>query len=170
MQKKVQPEILYFKEDVTITNSKYPVLIYSNIFTESGETAADWLEKRFFFNHWKNSWRWGIYDFDHYHANTHEVLGVFNGTAALRLGGENGETIDLAVGSIVVIPAGVAHKCLSHSDDFAVVGAYPEGMEPEMNRVNEADPKEEDQNSDEVPCPKTDPLLGKEGGLRAIWK
>jgi len=170
MQKKVQPEILYFKEDLTIPNSKYPVLIYRNIFTESGEAAADWLEKRFLFNNWKNSWRWGIYDFTHYHANTHEVLGVFNGTATLRLGGENGETIDLAVGSIVVIPAGVGHKCLSHSDDFAVVGAYPEGMEPETNRVNEADPKKGDQNSDEVPCPKTDPLLGKEGGLRAIWK
>ena len=74
------------------------------------------------------------------------------------------------MGSILVIPAGVGHKCLSHSDDFGVVGASPEGIKADMNRVQETTPTNADHQTDEVPCPKTDPILEKEGGLLAIWK
>ena len=70
----------------------------------------------------------------------------------------------------MVIPAGVGQKCLSDSDDFTVVGAYPDGMEPNMNRVKKPGHSKADQNVDDVPRPQTDPLLGQQGGLCDIWK
>jgi uncharacterized protein YjlB len=65
-------------------------LLYRNAFSDRGNKGADWLEKKFAANNWTNSWRWGVYPFHHYHSNTHEVLGVFRGSALLHLGGEKG--------------------------------------------------------------------------------
>ena len=49
------------------------------------------------------------------------------GSAQVRFGGEDGELVGVTAGDVVVIPAGVAHACIEASDDFSVVGAYPDG-------------------------------------------
>jgi uncharacterized protein YjlB len=170
MPKNTQPETLYLKNNGSIPNSKYPVLLYRNIFSESGDTAAEWLEKRFAFNGWTNAWRWGIYNFHHYHSNTHEVLGVFQGSAQVQVGGENGEMIKLSVGDIIVIPAGVGHKCIASADHFSVVGAYPGGIEPDLNKGLEGELPAACENIDHTALPLTDPLLGATDGLPEIWK
>jgi uncharacterized protein YjlB len=170
MAKLPQPETLYFEDDGSIPNSNYPLLLYRQAFPEKGSKGADWLESTFAKNYWTNSWRWGIYPFHHYHSNTHEVLGVFSGSSVLQLGGEKGEKITVRAGDIIVIPAGVGHKCISHTDDFTVVGAYPDGLKPDMNKGEEGERPQVDKNIATVPLPATDPLLGKEDGLTTIWK
>lgn len=164
------PEIFFFDDDGTIPNSKYPLLLYRGAFKETGDAGAEWLEKTFKNNNWYNGWRWGVYPFHHYHSNTSEVLGVFSGTATLLLGGEKGKEVTVKPGDVVIIPPGVGHKCLLHSDDFTVVGAYPDGKSPDLFRGEKTDRPLVDENIAKVPIPKTDPLLGTEGGLVKIWK
>lgn len=160
----------YFKDDGMIPNSKYPLLVYQKAFAQTGEKAADWLEQKFAANNWTNTWRWGVYPFHHYHSNTHEVLGVFQGKALLHLGGEKGEKVEVQAGDIIVIPAGVGHKCLTHSNDFTVLGAYPNGLDPDLMRGEKGERPATDQNIAAVAVPATDPWMGKDEGLRKTWK
>ena len=125
-------ENINLSDDGTIPNSKYPVIVYHAAFTMEGDAAADFLEKRFAQNGWSNAFRWPIYDYHHYHSNTHEVLGVYAGNAWLQLGGPYGQKLQVRPGDVIVLPTGTGHISLSHSDDFAVVGAYPDGIEPDL--------------------------------------
>src|SRR5690554_2719722 len=100
-------KIYIFQDDGEIPNSKYPLIIYKNAFTQREEKGAEWLEEKFSTHNWTNSWRNGVYDYHHYHSITHEVLGVYSGHALLHLGGEKGEKIEVEAGDIIVIPAGV---------------------------------------------------------------
>jgi len=164
------PSEFYFKDDGIIPNSPYPLLVYKNAFPERGNTGADWLEKKFKANNWYNSWRWGIYPFHHYHSITHEVLGCFQGYAEVHMGGPNGKIMKIEAGDILVIPAGVGHKCISHSNDFTVVGAYPNGMDWDLIKEEKSKHEQSLQNIKNVPFPNADPLIGKDNGLIKIWK
>ncbi|MCK8493345.1 MULTISPECIES: cupin domain-containing protein [Spirosoma] len=163
------PETFYFKDDGKIPNSKYPLLVYRNAFTERNQQGASWLEKRFADNNWTNSWRNGVYAFHHYHSTSHEVLGVYSGKALLHLGGENGQKINVQAGDILVIPAGVGHKNLG-SENLGIVGAYPDGREWDVNRGLAGERPQTDKNIAALPIPATDPLLGKTAGLPTIWR
>lgn len=163
------PKKLLFSDDGSIPNSRLPLLYYQNVLDTTGNKAAIWLEDKFASNGWTNSWRWGVYDFHHYHSNTHEVLGVFQGSALILLGGEKGEKVKVKPGDVIIIPAGVGHKCLSHDPQFTVVGAYPNGMQPDLLRGKEGERPKADQNIASVPIPEADPLLGRDGGLVGIW-
>ncbi|MDT0690005.1 cupin domain-containing protein [Salegentibacter sp. F188] len=164
----MKPEEYFFKDDGSIPNNKLPLLLYKNAFSERGKSGAEWLEKRFSENNWRNSWRNGVYDYHHYHSNTHEVLGVYSGKALLQLGGEKGEKLEVTAGDVIVIPAGVGHKNLG-SEDFQIVGAYPNGMDHDMNYGKDQERPQSDKNIAEVPLPESDPVLGKDEGLPKIW-
>lgn len=164
----MDPAKFYFKDDGKIPNSKFPLLLYRNAFTERNRAGAEWLEKKFATNNWTNSWRNGVYSFHHYHSTSHEVLGIYSGTALLHLGGELGNKIEVHAGDIIVIPAGVGHKNLG-SENLGVVGAYPEGRNWDLNRGLEGERPRADQNIAGLPIPSTDPLLGKDGGLISHW-
>ncbi|WP_029036895.1 cupin domain-containing protein [Salinimicrobium xinjiangense] len=164
----MEVQTFYFADDRRIPNSKFPVLRYKECFSERGEAGAAWLEKKFAENDWKNSWRNGVFDYHHYHSNTHEVLGVYNGSALLQLGGEKGQKIRVSAGDVIVIPAGVAHKNLE-SEDFAVVGAYPQGRSHDMNTGKKDERPEADKNIAAVPIPINDPLEGATGDLKRLW-
>lgn len=164
------PLTFYFEDDGIIPNSKYPLLVYQNVFAERGNEGGDWLDDRFAANDWTNSWRWGVYPYHHYHSNTHEVLGCFSGTALLKMGGEKGEELRVNAGDILVIPAGVGHKCLSHSDDFKVLGAYPDGLDPDLMKGEKGERPAADQHIAAVKKPAADPFAGKKEGLPLLWK
>jgi uncharacterized protein YjlB len=164
----LQPEKLFFKDDGTIPNSKFPLLLYRNAFAERGNAGATWLEQKFAANNWTNSWRNGVYPFHHYHSTSHEVLGVYSGKALLHLGGEQGKKIKVNAGDIIVVPAGVGHKNLD-SDDLGIVGAYPDGRDWDLMRGREGERPKADRNIAAVPMPTTDPLLEKNNGLTTIW-
>jgi uncharacterized protein YjlB len=163
-----EPEKLFFTDDGVIPNSKYPLLVYRNVFTARGSDGAAWLEGRFSANNWTNSWRNGVYPFHHYHSTSHEVLGIYSGKALLHLGGEHGRKVNVAAGDIIVIPAGVGHKNLE-AFDLGVVGAYPDGRSWDVNRGLPGERPQTDKNIAALPLPKYDPLLGKESGVPKIW-
>ncbi|WP_138475904.1 cupin [Dyadobacter bucti] len=164
-----QPETFYFKDDGKIPNSKFPLLVYKNAFAERSLKGAAWLAERFAENKWTNSWRNGVFTYHHYHSISHEVLGVYAGDALLHMGGENGEKIKVSAGDILVIPAGVGHKKLESSSDFAVVGAYPNGSDYDILRGEPGDRPQALNNIAKVPVPEYDPLTGKNEGLLKIW-
>ncbi|MFT4155652.1 cupin domain-containing protein [Parafilimonas sp.] len=164
------PEEFYFKDDGSIPNSKYPLLVYKNVFDLRGSKGGDWLEEHFAKNNWTNTWRWGVYPFHHYHSNTHEVLGVFSGSALLHLGGEKGKKMQVNAGDILIIPAGVGHKCIEHTNDFTVLGAYPNGLSPDLMKGEKGERPQTDNNIANVKLPATDPFEGNRGGLVKIWK
>jgi uncharacterized protein YjlB len=165
----LQPEVYHFEDDGIIPNNKLPLLLYRDAFPQRGNAGAEWLEQQFAENGWTNSWRWTIYGYHHYHSNTHEVLGVFNGSAVLRFGGENGQQLTVHAGDIIVIPAGVAHKKIS-DDHLAVVGAYPDGMIPDLHKEGENGREAAVKQIAAVPIPDKDPLLGEDDGLRRMWQ
>ena len=163
------PETIYFKDDGIIPNSKYPLLLYKNVFAERDEKGAEWLEQKFLSNNWSNSWRNGIFTFQHYHSITHEALGIYSGECLVLLGGDKGEKVKVKAGDIIVIPAGVGHKNLS-DEDLGVVGAYPNGMPVDIMKGQPGERPTTDHNIAAVPFPDTDPFLGSDDGLQKIWK
>jgi len=151
-------------------NNNLPLLIYKNAIELPSGNAAYVIENVFNSNHWGSMWRNGIYGFHHYHSTAHEVLGVYRGHARVQLGGPRGVEMEVARGDVILIPAGVAHKNLDQSSDFAVVGAYPVGQTWDMNYGKPEERPQADQNIARVPLPKSDPVYGIHGPLKEYWK
>jgi len=152
-------------------NPKLPLVVYKSVFQDVPDDArADTIEKHLRQHGWQPAWRWGVYDFPHYHSTAHELLGVFRGRASLRLGHETGVTLVVEAGDVIVIPAGVGHQNLGSSEDFQVVGAYPEGQSADLIRADKSDRALAEKNIQKVPLPKADPLTGSAGALVEHWK
>jgi len=166
-----QPRVLYFdlQDDGSIPNSKLPLLIYQGAVKTAPRDPAALFEELFATNHWTGSWRDGIYTYHHYHSTTHEVLGVYAGSATVKFGGDKGIKQKLTAGDVIVIPAGVAHKNLGASSDFGVVGAYPNGAEWDMNYGQKKERPQADENIARVPMPDLDPVYGSEGPMHQQW-
>jgi uncharacterized protein YjlB len=163
----VEPKRLSLSDDGIFPNSKYPVLLYHNSFEKDGDDLANWLIKRFNQHGWSEAWKNDIYPFHHYHSTAHEVLGVYSGSGLLLLGGERGERIHVKKGDILILPAGVAHKCLD-DQELKVVGAYADGREWDINRGERGERPQTDQNKAALPLPKSDPLHGNQG-VPQLW-
>jgi uncharacterized protein YjlB len=126
-------------------------------------------ERLFADNGWGQSWRDGIFTYPHFHSTSHEVLGIARGSVRVSLGGDTGEEVDLQGGDAVVIPAGVGHQNLQASADLLVVGAYPPGAEVDLLRDATGDAAVRAAIA-AVPVPATDPVEGKVGRLRKLWR
>ena len=169
-QEFVEPEQFSFKDDGVFPNSVLPVLLYRQAFKTEIADRAFAIEQRFAENDWTNSWRNGVYSFAHYHSTAHEALGVYSGSARLRLGGERGQTVELRSGDVILIPAGVAHQSIGASPDFSVVGAYPDGRQWDLLRGLPGERPKSDHTIAALPIPDYDPIYGVDGPLRQIWK
>lgn len=165
------PHVLSFelKDNGLIPNSKFPLLIYQGAVRGATRESAPVFEELFTSNQWRGTWRDGIYTYHHYHSTTHEVLGIYSGSATVQFGGEGGHKQKLTAGDVVIIPAGVAHKNLGASSDFGVVGAYPDGRKWDMNYGQKSERPEADENISRVPVPKLDPVYGANGPLLEHW-
>jgi uncharacterized protein YjlB len=157
-------------DDGIYPNSRLPLVVYPRALAVSNPDPALVVEAAFGANGWTGSWRNGIYPFHHYHSTAHEVLGVYRGTAEVQLGGPKGVTLTLHPGDVVVIPAGVAHKTLGQSVDFAVVGAYPDGQRWDMNYGRPEERPVADEHIARVRLPGMDPVHGADGPLLALWR
>ncbi|TRM57606.1 hypothetical protein BD626DRAFT_514433 [Schizophyllum amplum] len=76
-------------------------------------------------NGFEPSWRYGMFPFDHYHSNVHELLIPYKGTATLMLGTTT--TLSVQPGDALLLPASMAHRCVESSSDYSMVGSYPRG-------------------------------------------
>ncbi|MHC8407502.1 cupin domain-containing protein [Pseudomonas sp. TMB3-21] len=160
---------LFFEDDGQTPNSRLPVLIYKNLGLDSADKASAF-EALFSANHWPAQWRAQVFDYHHYHSNSHEVLGIAKGRARLKLGGPNGAEHEVQDGDVLILPAGTGHCSLQQSADFLVVGAYPEGQED--YDIQRPDPDTHDASIvriSKVACPVTDPVYGGTGPLVDTW-
>ncbi|RZJ73262.1 cupin domain-containing protein [Flavobacterium sp.] len=164
----MKPHTFTFKDDGKIPNSNLPLLLYKGVFEED-YIDADAIIAHFRDFGWRNAWKNGVYDYHHYHSITHEVIGIYQGDAVLQFGGESGEKFEVEAGDVVVIPAGVGHRRVTQSEDFAVVGAYPNGCDYDVLRGEPGERPKADENIANVAMPENDPVYGKSQGLLEVW-
>ncbi len=171
MPAEVQIQTRLFADDgETVNNPSLPLVLMRGTEAAEAKDPAAWFEARFAANGWGASWRWGVYPYHHFHTNSHEVLGVARGEAELLMGGAKGERFTVTVGDVVVIPAGVGHKCERSSTGFQVVGAYPDAVGPDLIRSGETEPEDLRAAVSRVPLPACDPVYGAEGPLMECWR
>lgn len=160
-----------FRDDGKIPNNdRLPLLIYRDVLALRGKDPAADCEALFARHKWGNSWRNGIYNYHHFHATTHEVLGIVRGRANVRFGGEQGVLLEVSAGDVVVIPAGVGHKNEGSSADLQVVGAYPENHEPDICTGDGSERQRALAALAHVPLPDADPVFGAKGPLFQRWQ
>lgn len=148
-------------------NERLPVLYYRCVLEGEGEATASRFERRFAANLWPPQWRDTIYDYHHYHSTAHEVLGMARGTARLMLGGEGGHELEVCAGDALLLPVGTGHRRIEASEDFLVVGAYPQGQEWDICRHAPSDSARRRMN--DLPNPALDPIEGQAAGLVSLW-
>lgn len=161
-----EPQFYRFEDDGAIPNNpSLEVVVYPAVFQEDRNR----IETVFNSNDWTNSWTGGVFEYHHYHSNTHEVLGVRSGSATLQIGGEQGEALKLAAGDVVLLPAGTGHKKLEASDDFEVVGAYPGGVAYNLKTGEPGERPYVLEDIQNTPLPKMDPVYGDRGPVIEKW-
>jgi len=167
----IEPDVIVFGDDGLVPNNPLPFLVYKGAVDVAGAHPEKAIEDMFCANGWgQDIWRNGIFDYLHYHATVHEALGVARGTARVRFGGNNGKALDLAPGDVAILPAGTGHQCISASDDFSVVGAYPPGPKMHVTRPTPENHAKALTTIPHVPLPTSDPVQGENGPLLRLWQ
>ncbi|MEO8667680.1 MAG: cupin domain-containing protein [Bauldia sp.] len=162
----MRTETFLFADDGDVPNSRLKLIVYAGAIDAAAGNAAVAFETLFQRHGWGGGWRNGIFPFHHYHSTAHEVLGIAEGEAGVRFGGEGGQTLHVKAGDAVLIPAGVGHKRLSASDDLLVIGAYPGGQWADLMREGAEDKAGIRARIAAVKVPAEDPVGGP---MRAVW-
>ena len=165
-----KPLTFVFTDDGLVPNNPMPFLVYKGAVDVANGDREKTIEGLFGANGWGAMWRNGVYDFVHYHATVHEVLGIARGHAKVRFGGDQGEVLDIVAGDVAILPAGTGHQCISASDDFSVVGAYLPGPPMDLVRPSKQAHAEALKTIPQVAVPETDPVMGADGPLVRLWK
>ncbi len=161
---------LFIEDDGRFPGNALPVLLYRQAVTFRSPDPARDIEALFTSNGWTDTWRNGIFDFHHYHATAHEVLGCSRGWVLVQLGGPSGTEVRLEAGDVAVLPAGTAHKNLEDSGDYQIIGAYPPGQSVDMRYGDPGERPAADHEISNVALPRTDPVHGSMGPLLEEWK
>lgn len=166
-----KPQTLHFEDDGRTPNSRLPALLYRGVEASAGASLAETFEQMFKNNDWPPQWRGSVYQYHHYHSRAHETLGVYQGAATLRLGGENGEDIEVSAGDVIVLPAGTGHCLISAGHDFAVTAAYPSDQQQwDLCVSGESDVAKARAQVAELSRPAFDPVMGEGGGVATDWQ
>ena len=166
----LKPHSFIFADDGLVPNNPMPFLVYKDAVDVANGHPEKTIEGLFGANGWGDMWRNGVYDYLHYHATVHEVLGVARGHARVRFGGDSGKEFEMSAGDVVVLPAGTGHQCLSATGDFCVIGAYPPGPKMQVTRPTPENHRKALKTIPQVPLPTTDPVMGEDGPLTRLWK
>lgn len=159
----------YFADDGTFPNSTLPLVIYQAALAPDA-ASPEAMEALFDGNGWPSQWRSGVYDYHHFHSTAHECLGIATGSARVLLGGPEGREFAVTAGDVIVIPAGMAHRRMSASGDFLVVGAYPPGQDWDLLKGEAGERPTADERIALVKRPQTDPVGGQGGPLLDKWR
>ena len=165
----LKPLTFIFADDGLVPNNRLPLVLYKAAVEVNNDNPEATIEKLFGANGWGDMWRDGIYDYLHYHSTVHEALGIARGYARVRFGGDAGADFELSAGDVAILPAGTGHQCLSASEDFSVVGAYPPGPRMQVTRPTPENHREALKTIPHVKLPKTDPVAGENGPLVRSW-
>ncbi len=104
VREKIEPVPIVFADDGIVPNNPMPFLVYEGaVALDRGHPEAT-IEKLFAANGWGAMWRNGVYDFLHYHATVHEVLGIARGHARVRFGGDKGRELEISAGDVAILP------------------------------------------------------------------
>jgi uncharacterized protein YjlB len=166
----IEPLTFVFQDDGLVPNNPMPFLVYKRALDIANDHPEQTIEGLFGANGWGAMWRNGVYDYTHYHATVHEVLGVARGQARVQFGGDRGKALDIAAGDVAILPAGTGHRLISASPDFCVVGAYPPGPPMQITRPTPENYAKALETIAEAKLPETDPVMGAHGPLVRLWK
>lgn len=165
-----EPLAIVFGDDGLVPNNPLPFLVYRNTVKLDAARPEEMIDRLFTANGWGGTWRNGVYDYLHYHATVHEVLGVARGSARVRFGGDQGLELEIKAGDVAILPAGTGHQCLAASEDFCVIGAYPPGTPMEITRPTPDNHAKALKTIPQVALPPADPVTGKHGALMRLWR
>jgi uncharacterized protein YjlB len=166
----IEPLSFVFEDDGLVPNNQLPFLVYKGVVDVANDHPEKTIEGLFGANGWGAMWRNGVYDYVHYHATVHEVLGVARGCARVRFGGNSGKELEIMAGDVAILPAGTGHQCEYASPDFCVVGAYPPGPPMQITRPTPENHEKALKTIPAVKVPKTDPVRGEDGPLVMLWR
>lgn len=158
-----------FEPDGGIPNSRLPLVFWRGRLAKDarGGTAATALYRR---NGWQGTWVYTVFPYWHFHTRGHEVLACVSGWARIGFGGDRGLKVDVELGDVCVIPAGVGHRKFDASSDFQMAGGYPPGQEGNIVKPGDLDDERIAREIAAVKLPETDPVSGRADGVVAIWK
>lgn len=147
-----------------IPNNRYPLIVMRGAIPGGGVGAVI---STFRSNGWTNNWsNPGVYTYAHFHSTTHECLGCAKGSMTFRLsvGASGWSDVRVEAGDVVIIPAGVSHEDIGHSDDNVMCGGYPDdrnwdNVRPE--NLTDTGYREVGKRIMMLPVPKRDPVHGK---------
>ena len=127
------PQLHFFAAAAGIPNSRLPLLFWSGrapVSRGCGDDICRLYER----NGWHGCWIYTVFPYWHFHTRGHEVLTSVAGSARLGLGGRPNSVLEVTVGDVIVIPAGVGHRRIGASRDFLMAGAYPPEQEGNIVR------------------------------------
>lgn len=149
---------LYLKSDGLFPNNEaVPLVLHRGVAatTDGTRAIARTLDETFVKHGWHTLWQGSLYNVHHYHATTHEAIGVVNGMATVQFGGPRGPEIRVHAGDALMIPAGVAHCLKSAQPGFLVLGAYPKDCSPDMNYGEPDERLTAEKQIERAPLPST---------------
>jgi uncharacterized protein YjlB len=158
-----------FEADGGIPNSRLPLVFWRDRLPAEARsgTAATALFRR---NGWRGTWVYTVFPFWHFHTRGHEALACVSGRARIGFGGDRGIKVDVEIGDVCVIPAGVGHRRFDSSPDFQMAGGYPPGQEGDILKPGDLDDATIAREIAELALSETDPVSGRGDGVAAIWK
>ncbi len=168
-----EPLTFMFADDGSVPNNPaLPLVVYRGaVDVAAARDPESAIEQLFMQNGWGHGmWRNGIYPYLHFHSMTHEALGIARGSARVRFGGERGEEIEVRAGDVAVLPAGTGHQRLSDTAGLSVIGGYPAEGRYDLCRGGGPSTRRRCRTIAQVPLPASDPVLGADGPLLALWR
>ncbi|KAL4784419.1 hypothetical protein BJX76DRAFT_367627 [Aspergillus varians] len=169
------PYTYYLPPTEHTPNNSLPVLHYKNVLplprteeeTTKLLTAHKW-EKRLL-------GYMGAISVSHFHPNTHECYGIFQGVSTLLLGAAGwdgvsnvGLRITVHTGDVIVLPAGTGHSSVESTDDYRYIGPGCPRWRNEFGK-KPIDGKTFRDEIAGVAYPEEDPVYGRDGPLMQLW-
>ncbi|KAL4994689.1 hypothetical protein BDV10DRAFT_203599 [Aspergillus recurvatus] len=170
------PNIYYLPRTEYTPNNPLPVLHYQNVLPEP--RTEEKVTKFLTAHRWEKRGTWGPIWQSHFHPNSHECYGIFQGSSTLLLGAAGGDgvsdiglRIDVHSGDVIVLPAGTGHGSVNATDDYRYIGVYPDGCPRWRNEFGSTriDSTSFSGEIAAVDFPEEDPVYGRDGPLMQLW-